>query len=191
MRRRVEALVYLKKIETKGFKSMGPKLMSTPVERGFVAITGPNGSGKSNLLDAILFALGENSAKTLRVPNLGALIYDGSVEEQKPSSAKVSLQFDNSDRRIPIDSDSVTISREMKASGESIYTLNGKHVQRNNLSELLEMALIASRGLNVVLQGMITRISELVPDEKRKLIEQMVGVAQFDEKKNQAMSQLK
>ena len=184
-------MVYLKKIETKGFKSMGSKLVSVPVERGFVAITGPNGSGKSNLLDAILFALGENSAKTLRVPNLGALIYDGSVEEQKPSSARVSLQFDNSDRRIPVDSDSVTITREMKSSGESIYSLNGRHIQRNNLSELLEMALIASRGLNVVLQGMITRISELVPDEKRKLIEQMVGVAQFDEKKDQAMTQLK
>jgi len=191
MRRRVEALVYLKKIETKGFKSMGPKLMSTPVERGFVAITGPNGSGKSNLLDAILFALGENSAKTLRVPNLSALIYDGSIEEQKPSSARVSLQFDNTDRRIPVDSDNVTITRELKISGESSYFLNGRHIQRNNLSELLEMALITSRGLNVVLQGMITRISELVPDEKRKLIEQMVGVAQFDEKRNLAMAQLK
>lgn len=164
--------------------------MSVPVERGFVAITGPNGSGKSNLLDAILFCLGENSAKTLRVPNLGALIYDGSVEEQKPSSAKVTLQFDNTDRKIPLDSDSVTISRELKQSGESIYSLNGKHIQRNNLSELLEMALITSRGLNIVLQGMITRISELVPDEKRKLIEQMVGVAQFDEKKNLAITQL-
>ncbi len=183
-------MVYLKKIETKGFKSMGAKLMTTPVEKGFVAITGPNGSGKSNLLDAILFALGENSAKTLRVPNLGGLIYDGSVEEQKPSSAKVTLQFDNSDRRIPLDSDSVTISRELKISGESIYYLNGRHVQRNNLSELLEMALITSRGLNIVLQGMITRISELVPDEKRKLIEQMVGVAQFDEKKDLALKQL-
>ena len=184
-------MVYLKKIETKGFKSMGSKQISVPVERGFVAITGPNGSGKSNLLDAILFALGENSAKTLRVPNLGALIYDGSVEEQKPSSARVGLQFDNTDRRIPVDSDTVTISRELKISGESTYSLNGRHIQRNNLSELLEMALITSRGLNVVLQGMITRISELVPDEKRKLIEQMVGVAQFDEKKDQAMSQLK
>ena len=170
---------------------MGPKTLATPVERGFVAITGPNGSGKSNLLDAILFCLGENSAKTLRVPNLGALIYDGSVEEQKPSSAKVTLQFDNSDRRIPIDSDSVTISRELKQTGESVYSLNGKHIQRNNLSELLEMALLTSRGLNIVLQGMITRISELVPDEKRKLIEQMVGVAQFDEKKNMALNQLK
>ncbi|MDG6996801.1 MAG: chromosome segregation protein SMC [Nitrososphaerota archaeon] len=184
-------MVYLKRIETKGFKSMGPKVMTTPVERGFVAITGPNGSGKSNLLDAILFCLGENSAKTLRVPNLGALIYDGSVEEQKPSSARVALQFDNSDRRIPIDSDSVTISRELKQTGESVYSLNGKHIQRNNLSELLEMALLTSRGLNIVLQGMITRISELVPDEKRKLIEQMVGVAQFDEKKDMALNQLK
>jgi chromosome segregation protein len=184
-------LVYLKKIETRGFKSMGSKLISTPVEKGLVAITGPNGSGKSNLLDAILFALGENSAKTLRAANLQALIYDGSVEEQKPSSARVSLQFDNSDRRIPLDSDSVTITRELKQTGESIYSLNGKHVQRNNLSELLEVALIASRGLNIVLQGMITRISELVPDEKRKLIEQMVGIAQFDEKKQQAMTQLK
>ena len=183
-------MVYLKKIETKGFKSMGPKLMTIPVEKGLVAITGPNGSGKSNLLDAILFALGENSAKTLRVPNLGALIYDGSVEEQKPSSAKVTLQFDNADRRIPVDTDSVSLTRELKQSGESIYYLNGKHIQRNNLSELLEMALITSRGLNIVLQGMITRISELVPDEKRKLIEQMVGVAQFDEKKDLALKQL-
>ncbi len=170
---------------------MGPKVLTTPVERGFVAITGPNGSGKSNLLDAILFCLGENSAKTLRVPNLGALIYDGSIEEQKPSSAKVTLQFDNTDRRIPVDSDSVTISRELKQTGESVYSLNGKHIQRNNLSELLEMALLTSRGLNIVLQGMITRISELVPDEKRKLIEQMVGVAQFDEKKSMALNQLK
>jgi chromosome segregation protein len=170
---------------------MGAKLISTPVEKGFVAITGPNGSGKSNLLDAVLFALGENSTKTLRVPSLSALIYDGSVEEQKPSSTKVSLQFDNSDRRIPVDSDSVIISRELKLSGESLYSLNGKHTQRNNLADLLENALIASRGLNVVLQGMITRIAELVPDEKRKLIEQMVGIAQFEEKKNMALAQLK
>ena len=184
-------MVYLKKIETRGFKSMGAKVITAPVERGFVAITGPNGSGKSNLLDAILFALGENSAKTLRVPNLSGLIYDGSVEEQKPSSAKVSLQFDNSDRRIPVDADTVTLSRELKSNGESIYSFNGKYIQRNNLSDLLENALIASRGLNVVLQGMITRISELVPDEKRKLIEQMVGIAQFDEKKNLALAQLK
>ena len=184
-------MVHLRKVETRGFKSLGAKLVSTPVEKGFVAITGPNGSGKSNLVDAILFALGENSAKTLRVPNLSALIYDGSVEEQKPSSAKVSLQFDNSDRRIPIDSDSVTLSRELKQNGESIYSLNGKHTQRNMLSDLLENALIASRGLNVVLQGMITRIADLVPDEKRKLIEQMVGIAQFDEKKNLALQQLK
>jgi len=75
----LRVLVYLKKIETRGFKSLGSKLMSIPIERGFIAITGPNGSGKSNLLDATLFCLGENSPKTLRVPNLGGLIYDGSV----------------------------------------------------------------------------------------------------------------
>ncbi|MDA4112142.1 MAG: AAA family ATPase, partial [Thaumarchaeota archaeon] len=146
-------------METKGFKSLGSKLISIPVERGLVALTGPNGSGKSNILDAVIFCLGENSPKTLRVPNLGALIYDGSVEEQKPSSTKVTLQFDNSDRRVPVDTDSVSISRELRQSGESIYSLNGKHIQRNNLSELLEIALITSRGLNIVLQGMITRIS--------------------------------
>src|SRR5579863_7900960 len=184
-------MVHLKKIETRGFKSLGTKVNGTPVERGFVAITGPNGSGKSNLIDAILFALGENSAKTLRAVNLSSLIYDGAADEPKPTSTKVTLQFDNSDRRIPVDSDSVTLSRELKQSGESLYTMNGKHIQRNNLSDLLENALIASRGLNVVLQGMITRIAELVPDEKRKLIEQMVGIAQFDEKKNLAMQQLK
>lgn len=183
-------MVYLRKIETRGFKSMGTSLITVPVEKGFVAITGPNGSGKSNLIDAILFALGENSPKTLRAQSLSALIYDGSVEQQKPSSARVTLHFDNSDRRIPMDSDTVTITRELKQTGESAYTLNGKHAQRNNLGDLLENALIASRGLNIVLQGMITRISELVPDEKRKLIESMVGISQFDEKKQEALKQL-
>jgi chromosome segregation protein len=183
-------MVFLKKIELRGFKSMGSKLVSVGFEPGFTVITGPNGSGKSNIIDAVLFALGENSPKTLRVNKLTSLIYDGGGDNQKPNSTRVSITLDNSDRKLPVDSDVVLVSRELKQDGENSYFLNGKHIQKNALLDILQLGLLSSHGLNIVAQGMIMRISELAPEEKRKLIEQIVGVSQFDEKKEEAMKQL-
>jgi chromosome segregation protein len=185
-------LVYIKKLEIFGFKSFGSKSITLNLQRGLIVVTGPNGSGKSNILDAILFALGENSPKALRVDRFQSLFHDTSTNNNTNKTVKVSLTFDNADRGIPVDKDNVTITREMSGinSGESQYTINGKKVSRNNIMELLEIVVASPNKLNIVQQGMITRISELNSEDRRKIIEDIIGLSYFDEKKNQAMKQL-
>ncbi|NWG09158.1 MAG: chromosome segregation protein SMC [Nitrososphaerales archaeon] len=180
----------IKRLEIHNFKSFESKRVSLQLDGGLNVITGPNGSGKSNIIDSIRFCLGENSPKALRVSRLSSLISDTGPKTDG-RSAKVTMLFDNSRRAIPVDSDTVSISRELKENGESTYFLNGKRVQKGSLSEILDLALISSEGLNVIPQGMVTRISELLPDEKRRLIESIIGISQFDEKKAEAERQLK
>ena len=188
----IEILVHIKKLEINGFKSFGSKNIILNFQKGLIVVTGPNGSGKSNILDAILFALGENSPKALRVDRFQSLFHDNSTNNNTNKTVKVSLTFDNTDRGIPLDNDSVTITREMSGvnSGESQYIINGKKVSRNNIMELLEIIVASPNKLNIVQQGMITRISELNSEERRKIIEDIIGLSYFDEKKNQAMKQL-
>ncbi|HYP42893.1 MAG TPA: AAA family ATPase, partial [Candidatus Nitrosocosmicus sp.] len=184
--------MHIKKLEINGFKSFGSKNIILNFQKGLIVVTGPNGSGKSNILDAILFALGENSPKALRVDRFQSLFHDNSTNSNTNKTVKVSVTFDNTDRGIPLDNDSVTITREMSGvnSGESQYIINGKKVSRNNIMELLEIIVASPNKLNIVQQGMITRISELNSEERRKIIEDIIGLSYFDEKKNQAMKQL-
>ena len=184
-------MVFIRKVEARGFKSLGDKTVVVKFEPSFNAITGPNGSGKSNIMDSILFCLGQNSPKKLRVDRLTSLIYDGGPSVKRSQSIRVSVTLDNTKRQIPLDSDTVTVTRELRQTGENIYLLNGKRVTKNVMNETLSIALISPEGLNFVPQGIITRLSELVPDEKRGLIEEIVGVAQFDEKKERALTQLR
>ena len=187
-------MVYIKKLEIFGFKSFGSKNIILNLQKGLIVVTGPNGSGKSNILDAILFALGENSPKALRVDRFQSLFHDTltNINNNTNKIVRVSLTFDNVDRGIPVDKDSVTITREMSGtnSGESQYIINGKKVSRNNIMELLEIVVASPNKLNIVQQGMITRISELNSEERRKIIEDIIGLSYFDEKKNQALKQL-
>ncbi|HEY7227151.1 MAG TPA: chromosome segregation SMC family protein [Nitrososphaeraceae archaeon] len=182
-------MVYIKKLEIYGFKSFGFKNTVLNLNNGLVAVTGPNGSGKSNILDAIMFALGENSPKLLRVDKFQSLFHDS--ENSSHRLVRVNVTFDNSDRGIPIDSDNVSMSREMEGqTGESQYYLNGKKVSKNTILELLEIMVAVPNKLNIVQQGMITRISELNSEERRKIIEDIVGLSYFDDKKNESMKQL-
>lgn len=182
-------MVHIKKLEVYGFKSFGFKNIVLNFEKGLVAITGPNGSGKSNILDAIMFAIGENNPKVLRVDKFQSLFHDS--QNTSTRLVRTSLNFDNSDRAIPVDSDSVTVTREMEGqTGESQYYLNKKRVTKSTLVELLEIVLATSNKLNIIQQGMITRISELNSEDRREIIEDIIGLSYFDEKKNEAMRQL-
>ena len=186
-------------MEMRGFKSSGARPVAVNMEPGFTVITGPNGSGKSNIADAILFAIGENSPKQLRAANgkLSGVIYDPKKEEgdpgatsERPNSCRVTLQLDNNDRAIPVDNDLVTVTRELKETGENVYYLNGKKTTRTSLGEILDLAGLSPGGLNIVPQGAATRVADLTPDEKRRIIEDVVGIAKFDEKKSEAQRQL-
>ena len=175
---------YLKKIEIKGFKTFNLKTTIT-LSKGLTVITGPNGSGKSNLIDAVLFCLGDLSAKRLRAESLPSLI------GPRSRSAKVLIQFDNSDQRIPVETSTVTISREINRKGQSVFRLNGRRISRTNLMEILSMAGIGHHGHNIVLQGTITRLAEITSNERRRMIEDMIGIAQYDSEKAEAEGKLK
>ncbi|MDG6977847.1 MAG: chromosome segregation protein SMC [Nitrososphaerota archaeon] len=208
---------YIRRLEVKGFKSFGPRALTITFEQGLNVVTGPNGSGKSNIADAILFALGENSPRVLRAAQgrLTGLIYDPKREavearraaegaeggagegaarsfspEDRPTSCKVSLQIDNADRKIPVDSDLVTLTRELKNNGENSYYLNGKKSTKSMIADFLEVSGLSPSGLNVIPQGAATRVADLTPDEKRKMIEDVVGISKFDDKKAEAQKQL-
>ena len=179
----------------RGFKSAGPRTAVVNFERGFTVITGPNGSGKSNLADAIAFAIGENSPKALRAANgrMSGLIYDPRSDDSaggKPSACRVMLQFDNADRAIPVDSDLVTLTRELREDGDSSYYINGRKTSRSALTEVIDLAGLAPGGFNIVAQGAATRMADLTPEEKRKVIEGVVGISKFDERKSEAQRQL-
>jgi chromosome segregation protein len=184
---------FIKKIELKGFKSFGPQTVKVVLDKGFTAITGPNGSGKTNILDAFLFSLGELSTRRLRAETAAKLIFHGSEKAglERPKMAKVIIQFDNTDGRMPVDTTTVTISREVYRNGQSVYRLNGRRISRAHSTEILSMAGISSSSQNIILQGTITRLTDISPSERRKIIEDLVGIGQYDAEKAEAEEKLR
>ncbi len=181
-------MVYIKRIDLRGFKTFGKKA-TVHLDRGLTIITGPNGSGKSNILDSVKFALGELSPKELRGETIGDLIHKSS-QSVSPRSAWVAVQFDNHDRRIPIDAEAVTISREFRRGGEGIYRLNGKRISRKQLTDIFSSADIQVSSYNIVPQHAITRLAEVTSEERRRIIEDMIGIAVYDVKKGSAQTEL-
>ncbi len=184
---------YIKKIELRGFKSFGPKTVKVALDKGFTAITGPNGSGKTNIMDACLFALGELSSRRMRAENAAKLIFHGSEKAglDKAKRAKVIIQFDNSDGVMPVDTLTVTVSREVYRNGQSVYRLNGRRISRTHILEILSMAAISSASQNIIPQGTITRLTDINPTERRKIVEDLVGIAQYDAEKTDAEEKLR
>jgi len=182
---------YIRRIEVSGFKTFGSKT-TLLLDKGFIAITGPNGSGKTNIIDAVLFGLGELSARRLRASNFSSLIFHGgsSPEVKRKSKAKVTIQFNNEDGRLPTDTSTVTLSREIDQNGESVFRINGRKVLRAYVMEVLSIAGISPYGQNVILQGALTRLAEFSPHERRKIIEDMIGIAQYDSEKTEAEEKL-
>src|SRR3972149_2682487 len=184
---------YIKRMKLKGFKSFGPETVKVVLDKGFTAITGPNGGGKTNMLDALLFALGELSTRRLRAETAAKLIFHGSETAglERAKMAKVIIQFDNADGRMAVDTTTVTISREVYRNGQSVYRLNGRRISRTHILEILSMAGISSTSQNIILQGTITRLTDISPMERRKIIEDLVGIGQYDAEKGEAEEKLR
>ena len=174
--------MYIKCITLENFKSFGNKV-SIPFFPGFTAITGPNGSGKSNIVDAILFLLGVRSPKTIRAERLADLVHKGNKDA---NYCKVSIVFDNSSRKIPIDSDEIVLTRKIKISPlpenpsnfYSYFYINGKPASLSEFVEILSSAHISPSC--IVQQGDVTSIVEMGDFERRKLIDEVAGIADFD-----------
>ncbi len=184
--------MFIKQIEMRGFKSFGPNKVLIKLGKGLTVISGPNGSGKSNIFDAVCFVLGDLSARSLRAAKMAEVIFDGIPNVSTPSKvAYVKIWFDNSDRRLPIDRNTVTISRRVIRTGISEYFLNRKHISRSRLIDILSIADISASGYNMIVQGTITRLADVTPEERRKVIEKLVGLSEYDLKKAEARVQLR
>ncbi|ASI98985.1 chromosome segregation protein SMC [Thermococcus celer] len=182
---------YIEKIEMKGFKSYGNRKVVVPLSKGFTAIVGANGSGKSNIGDAVLFVLGGLSAKAMRATRISDLIFAGTKTEAPAKYAEVAMHFNNEDRGFPVDEDEVVIKRRVYPDGRSNYWLNGKRTSRSNILDILSAAMISPEGYNLVLQGDITKFIKMSPTERRMIIDEISGIAEYDAKKEKALSELK
>ncbi|MFA6065152.1 MAG: AAA family ATPase [archaeon] len=165
------------KLTLKNFKSF--KKAEIPISKGFTAIVGSNGSGKSNILDGLLFVLGITSLKTLRAGKLTDLVNNDARE----SYAKVDLLIKDNEKQYEV-------SRMIDKQGKSVYRLDGKRTTLNEISSLLTDLGIDVTGHNIVTQGDITKIIEMSPIQRREVIDNIAGLSEFDEKKNEAIKEL-
>lgn len=127
--------MYLKRMEVAGFKSFADHI-KLDFEPGLTAVVGPNGCGKSNIIDAIRWCLGEMSAKSLRSNLMMDVVFNGSGSRPAQNLAEVTLTFDNTDKRLPIDYTDVSITRKLFRSGESEYFINKTQCRLRDIKEL-------------------------------------------------------
>ena len=177
-------MVYIKKVELSHFKSFGG---TTPIPflPGFTVVSGPNGSGKSNILDALLFCLGLATSKGMRAERLPDLVNHSYNSQRHSTEASVSVTFDIADIPDATDRD-WTVSRRLKVakggSYTSTYYINGEPCTVSELHDQLNRLRIYPEGYNVVLQGDVTRIISMNAKERREIIDELAGVAEFDRK---------
>jgi chromosome segregation ATPase len=181
---------YISKIELRGFKSFGNTKVTIPLSKGLTAIVGPNGMGKSNIIDALCFVLGWMSAKTMRAERFSDLLFNGGNGSRPASFAEVSLHFDNSDGGLPINSKEVVITRQLHRDGKCTYRINKRRATREEIIDLLAAKMTCPGGYNFVLQGEVNRFFSMDPVERRKIIDDLAGVAEYDEKKQKSLNEL-
>lgn len=182
-------MFYIKKLVMHGFKSF-PKKTEIPFTEGINVILGPNGSGKSNVSDALCFVLGRLSIKSMRATKAGNLIFLGSKTASPAKEASVEMVFDNSDNVFSIESPEVSIKRIVRRNGQSIYKINGETKTRQEILSLLAQAGIDPNGFNIILQGEIQNFVNMHSEERRKVIEEVSGIAIYESRKSKSLKEL-
>jgi chromosome segregation protein len=185
--------MYLKKLEISGFKSFATKTVldfSFDKNSGITAVVGPNGSGKSNIADAIRWALGEQSLKNLRGKKSEDVIFAGSGTKARLGSASVTLYFDNSDKRIPLEFGEVIMTRKLFRSGESEYRINGSRVRLLDITDILAKSGIGKDSYCVITQGMSDAILNASPLERRGIFEDAAGVKSYQIQKERSLRKM-
>ncbi len=182
--------MYLKALEINGFKSFASKTV-VEFDNGITSIVGPNGSGKSNILDAILWVLGEQSYKNIRAKESSDIIFSGSKSRKPKSMAEVSLIIENEDRYLDIDFSEIKITRRIFKSGENEYLLNNKKVRLKDINNLFIDTGIGKQAYSIIGQGRVERIISSSPMELKEIIEEAAGVKRAKNEKEISEKKLK
>ncbi|MCR4658210.1 MAG: chromosome segregation protein SMC [Lachnospiraceae bacterium] len=181
--------MYLKSIEVYGFKSFANKIRFE-FHNGITGIVGPNGSGKSNVADAVRWVLGEQSAKQLRGASMQDVIFSGTELRKPMGSAYVAITLDNSDHKLPVEYEEVTVQRRVYRSGESEYLINGVTCRLKDVYEMFYDTGIGKEGYSIIGQGQIDKILSGKPEERRELFDEAAGVVKFKRRKAAAIKKL-
>lgn len=181
--------MYLKGVEIFGFKSFGERV-NIDFNKGITSIVGPNGSGKSNILDGILWVLGEQSYKNIRAKESKDIIFSGGEGKKASNYAEVSLHIDNYDNFFPIDHKNIKITRKMYVTGENEYLINDRKVRLRDVSDLFLDTGVGKSAYSVIGQGKVERIISSSNKEIKGIIEEAAGVKKFQLKKIEAVKKL-
>lgn len=179
----------LKSLEIQGFKSF-PEYTQIDFHKGITAIVGPNGAGKSNITDAIRWVLGEQSAKTLRGQRMEDIIFDGTAQRRPVSFSEVTLTLDNSKKILPLDYDTVAITRRYYRSGESEYLINKTPCRLKDINTLLMDTAVGLDGYSIIGQGRVDEILSNKSEDRRAIFEEASGIVQFRSRKDEALRKL-
>lgn len=179
----------LKSLEISGFKSFADK---TVIEfmPGMTGIVGPNGSGKSNIIEAIRWVMGEQSAKDLRGTKMADIIFGGTNTRPALNRAEVSMTFDNTDHYIKSDFSEIRITRKLYRSGESSYQINGVESRLRDIHELFMDTGLGRESFSIISQGRVESIFNAKPEDRRSIIEEVAGVYQYKQNKQRAQKEL-
>ena len=181
--------MYLKSIEVQGFKSFANKI-KFDFHNGITGIVGPNGSGKSNVADAVRWVLGEQRVKQLRGGTMQDVIFSGTENRKPLSYASVAITLDNSDHKLAIDFEEVTVTRKLYRSGESEYLINGRACRLKDVNELFYDTGIGKEGYSIIGQGQIDKILSGKPEERRELFDEAAGIVKFKRRKSMSVKKL-
>ena len=203
--------MHIRELVLDDFKSFGRKTR-IPFYEDFTTVSGPNGSGKSNIIDSVLFALGLSRARGIRAEKLTDLIYnphdngDDSPSQSGPREASVEVVLDNTDQTLTReqvvsaagserigDVETLSIRRRVKQTEDNYYSyyyLNDRSVNLSDIQDLLAQAGVTPEGYNVVMQGDVTGIINMTAGQRREIIDEIAGIAEFDAKKESAYEEL-
>ena len=181
--------MYLKSLTLKGFKSFADRTHMV-FDPGLTVVVGPNGSGKSNVSDAILWVLGEQSAKMLRGQAMEDVIFSGSTNRKPVGVAEVTLVLDNNDQTIPVEFREVAVTRRMYRSGESEYLINGSPARLMDIQDILHDSGLGKDTHSIISQGKLDSVLSSKPEQRRQLIEEAAGISKHRRRKERSLRKL-
>jgi chromosome segregation protein len=179
----------LKKLEAKGFKSFGDKIVIN-FDKGITGIVGPNGCGKSNIVDAIRWVLGEQKIKNLRSDKMQNIIFNGTKNRKPLQLAEVSLTFTNTKNILPTEYSEVTTTRKYFRSGESEYQLNGVSCRLKDIQSLFADTGIGPDSYSIIELAMVDNILQNKDGARRVIFEEAAGISKFKTRKKQTLRKL-
>ena len=179
----------LKRLELIGFKSFADKTRFD-FSSGITAIVGPNGSGKSNVVDAVRWILGEQSAKSLRGGEMADVIFNGSASRKSLGLAEVTMTFDNTLRHLNLDADEVQITRRVYRDGTGEYLINNTMSRLKDIKEMFLGSGAGAGAYSIIEQGRVDALLQASTKDRRTIFEEAAGISRFKARKIETLRKL-